>query len=84
MDLELYDLVGIYCESLLEKLREKHMPKDALLKTKMAEEFFAYKREGRLGDSVARLSTLVLECRKAGYVPDDSTLQMKSRLLLRI
>ena len=83
IDLELYDSAGIYCEALLEKIKQKYMPKDALLRVKMSEEFFNFKREGKLGESVERLNMPVLECRKARYEPDDATLQLKYRVLLR-
>jgi hypothetical protein len=83
IQLELYDNAGLYCDALVDKIKQKYLPKDNIMKTKMCEEFFAFKREGRLGESVEKLNNLMLECQKAGYEPDESSVQMKYKTLLR-
>ena len=83
IQLELYDNAGLYCEALVDKMKEKYLPKDNIMKTKMCEEFFAFKRDGRLGESVEKLNNLMLECQKAGYEPDENSVQMKYKTLLR-
>lgn len=83
IELELLHAEGSECEALLDKVVKIYQPQDALLKQRAGEELLAFKREGRLGESLRKLNTLVLECRKAGYRPESETLCLKYKSLLR-
>jgi hypothetical protein len=83
LDLDLYDSAGIQCEALLEKMKLKYMPRDAHEALRLSKEFYAFNRDGKLGESIAQLNLLLLECRKAGFTPDDECILMKYRHLLR-
>ena len=84
VQLELYDSAKIYCDALLEKIKQKYMPRDNILRTKMYEVFSGFKREGKLGDSIEKLNNVLLECLKAGFEPDGASLELKYRSLLRM
>ena len=83
LELELLHTEGHECEDLLEKIVKIYQPQDVLLKQRAGEELLAFRREGKLGEALRKLNTLVLECKKAGYRPDVETLCLKYKSLLR-
>ena len=83
LELELLDSDNVQCEELLERVKQIYQPQDALLEQKASEEFFSFRREGKLGETVRKLNSLVLECKKAGYKPDEKALRLKYKSLLR-
>lgn len=83
VELELLHSDGLTCEALLAKIKEIYQPQDELLKQKAGQDFLHFRREGRLCDSLRKLNSLVLECKKADYRPDVATMCVKYKSLLR-
>ena len=74
--LELYDRKGIKGEEILKKLQDRYLPTAEIEKKKAMQNFLKFDKGGRsLFQAVKDLNVLLLECFKAGYQPDDLTVQ---------
>lgn len=81
--LQLYDIEGVRCEGLLDKLGARFL-RDAKLEQKQATSAFMKFSRGKrtLLEAVKDLRVVVLKCHKHNFRPDKNTLEAKYESLL--